>query len=154
MQPYSFLSGHSKPLFIPASKWVPIFDRIRDHSMREAISMRENRTLKKLKNTVVYTGEQVKQVAKEVAEDCDNEVLRNARSFYGGIARKTKRRVSNKVKEAQSAAEEKRKEMLQTQQQRAKERHGMVKRATIILICMIVIAMLLMSFAFWVGHRI
>ena len=116
--------------------------------------MRENRTLKKLKNTVVYTGEQVKQVAKEVAEDCDNEVLRNARSFYGGIARKTKRRVSNRVKEAQSAAEQKRKEMLQTQQQRAKERHGMVKRATIILICMIVIAMLLMSFAFWVGHRI
>ena len=55
---------------------------------REGNRMRENRTLKKLKNTAVYTGEQVKQVAKEVAEDCDNEVLRNARSFYGGIARK------------------------------------------------------------------
>lgn len=116
--------------------------------------MRENRTLKKLKNTAVYTGEQVKQVAKEVAEDCDNEVLRNARSFYGGIARKAKRRVSDKVRKAYSASEEKRQIMIQAQQQRAKERHSMVKRATIILICMIVIAMLLMSFAFWIGHRI
>ena len=116
--------------------------------------MRENRVLDKLKNVAAYTGEQVKQVAKEVAEDCDNEVLRNARSFYGGIARKAKRKVSDKVREAYNVSEEKRQEMLQTQQQRAKERRSMVKRATVILICMIVIAMLLISFAFWVGHRI
>ena len=116
--------------------------------------------LKELKDDAVKAGGQVKSVAKEVWDDCDNEVLENARDFYTEAARKTQKGVSNSIKAAQDSAEARRHAREEARQRREEERRRrkearkkLLKRVFPILICMIIAVVLIFSAAIWLGQK-
>ena len=58
--------------------------------------------MKRFRRNLKKTGAQLGQIAKEVGEDCNNEVLSNARDFYTGAFNRAKKG----MKAAIQAAEE------------------------------------------------
>ena len=56
--------------------------------------------LKSFKEDLTNAGKQIVQVAKEVSEDCGDDVLKNAKNYYSGKAQAVKRGIQNSVKAA------------------------------------------------------
>ena len=106
-------------------------------------------------------GRQIRQVAKEVTEDCDNDVLRNARSFYGGILRKKgteirkgERRVRKTVQQQRVTLREQKRLLEEERRRDTETKRKALKRLFIILICALAALLLLISAAFSFAERI
>ena len=105
-------------------------------------------------------GAQIRQVAKEVSDDCDSEVLRNARSFYAGAYRKAQAGIRKNVKAAQRTARQQkaiREERLRLQElerlRRAEERRRSLKKALILIVCVLAVFLLLISAALSIAEH-
>ena len=107
-----------------------------------------------------HAGDQIRRVAKEVSEDCDNEVLRNARDFYAGTFRKARVGIRRNIKAAQRSAQEQkalRKEMLRQQElaslRRVEERRKNLKRWAVLIVCTLAVLLLLISAALSIAEH-
>ena len=105
-------------------------------------------------------GDQIRLVAKEVSDDCDSELLRNARSFYAGAYRKARAGIRKNVKAAkQSARQQKaiREERLRLQElerrRRVEERRRNLKKALILIVCVLAVLLLLISAALSIAEH-
>ncbi|MBQ9664658.1 MAG: hypothetical protein IJV40_16045 [Oscillospiraceae bacterium] len=99
------------------------------------------------------TGKQLKQLAKEVLADCDNDALKDARAFYAGAASSARTGVRDQVRRAKSRSEARKRRRAAARQRRAALRGKLTGKAGVLLVCLIIVATLLISFAFWIGSH-
>ena len=99
------------------------------------------------------TGMQLRQVAREVIEDCDNDTLKTAREFYSGAAGTVREEVRQKAEKARIRAERRKQVRAAARRRRAALRQKVGGKAAVVMICLILAAVLLISGAFWVSHH-
>ena len=108
---------------------------------------------KTVKEDISDTGRNLGQVAKEVIKDCDNEVLRNARSFYADSAVAAQREARHRIEKIKTSAEKRRKTRAEARRRRADLRRKLTGRGAVVLISLIIILSLLVSAALWFSRR-
>ena len=113
----------------------------------------EEGTSETVREDLADTGRQLKQVAKEVMQDCDNEVLRNAGEFYAGAFSSLKKNVSAKAEAARIRSEKKKLARAAARRRRAEIRKRLTGKASTVLICLILIAILAVSGALWYSQH-
>ena len=126
------------------------------NSVKKAVEANEEDPLpNSLREDLADTGEQLKQVAKEVISDCDSDVIHNAGAFYGGAAKKAGNKVGNHVVRVRERSEKRKAIRAAARMRRAELRKKLSGKATLVVIFLIVIAILLLSGAFWLSthHR-
>ena len=106
---------------------------------------------KTVKEDFADSCDQIKSTIQEVAEDCDNEVLRNAREFYSGAYKATKNGIEKKAQRSREHREIRRAARADARRRRAAIRSKLFSKAGLVLICMILLAALLISGALWFG---
>ena len=99
------------------------------------------------------TAEQLRQVAREVTEDCDNDTLRTARAFYSDAADTVQHRVSRKAEEVKVRSQQRKRNRAAARQRRAVLRKKLSGKAAVIMISLILVAALLFSGAFWLSRH-
>ena len=96
---------------------------------------------------------QMKETVKEVAEDCDNEVLQNAREFYSGAIENTRNSMENKAQETREKRKRRKAARAAARQRRAAVRSKLFSKAGVVLVCLILFAALLISGALWISRH-
>lgn len=116
--------------------------------------------LKSLKDDVVNAGEQVRQVAKEVRDDCGTEAFDDARDFYSGVAKKTSAGVKENIRKAEEYSRKQKAEREAARRRREAEREAkrarnkkLLRRAGIVFLCLILTALLVLSGALWYSQH-
>ena len=106
-----------------------------------------------LQEDLADTGRQLKQVAKEVIEDCDSEVLRGAGEFYAGAVGSLRRGVSAKAEAARVRTEKRKLARAAARRRRAEIRKKLTGKAGAVLVCLILFALLIVSGALWFSQH-
>lgn len=123
-------------------------------SIRSAEKYAEEEPVKNtLREDLKDTGDQLRQVAKEVIEDCDNDTLRTARTFYSDVADMAGNEVRRKAETVRIRSEKRKQVRAAARRRRAALRKKLGSRAAMVVICLIVAAVLLLSGAFWISQH-
>ena len=122
-------------------------------SVRAAEALGEEDGPQTVMEDLTDTGKQLKQVVKEVIADCDSDSLKDARAFYAGAASSAKTGVRDQVRRAKSRSEARKRRRAAARRRRAALRGKFTGKAGVILVCLIIVATLLISFAFWIGSH-